>query len=170
MRWQRWQQKAARAARVSTKLQFIVRPRYVVLLQLVTQSLQDAIGQSRRSRQIHQDWPSPLLLSSQNGHAGLCKVLLDSRADVNKAAENDGATPLCASATAGHTEVCKILLDSRAEVDKCLNGGASPLLISSKRGFTTICKMLLDSRANTAPSLWCRSPLDMAIQGGHAEV
>ena len=122
----------------------------------------------RCSEIIDRSGATPLFGSAARGHAVVCKMLLKSRAGVNKAGGPEGAGPLHMSIHGGHTEVGKILLDCRAEVDMCCNKGLSPLHLASRQGHTSICDMLLNRRADISKCTNAgQSPLHFSK--GHAE-
>jgi hypothetical protein len=55
-------------------------------------------------------------IAAFRGHAEICKILLDKKADVN-AKDEDGETPLMKAAAQGYIEVVKLLLASGADPD-----------------------------------------------------
>jgi hypothetical protein len=55
-------------------------------------------------------------LAALKGHANLCQILLDKKADVN-AKDDDGETPLMKASAQGHLEVVRLLLSAGADPD-----------------------------------------------------
>ena len=115
---------------------------------------------------------SPLHLATQNGHARICTILLESNARVNQQKE-DGVSPLYIASQKGHVHICTMLLENNAFVNQQNNNGVSPLHITAEKGFFHICALLIKSSAHvnlqmkdgTSPlSLW------MAAQNGHVYV
>eukprot|EP00494_Astrolonche_serrata_P032670 UN32939 len=60
---------------------------------------------------------TPLLSSipMSNGELGVCKILLNARADVNICADSDGTSPLHRCAAYGFYDLAKLLLAANAE-------------------------------------------------------
>ena len=58
-------------------------------------------------------------------------LLLDNKADVNKA-DKDGDTPLYAASETGHYDVANLLVEKGAAVDKANKDGITPLEIALK--------------------------------------
>jgi ankyrin repeat protein len=108
-----------------------------------------------------------LYIAAKNGLTDTAKLLLDSKAAVDKARPN-GTTPLYVAAQEGQTETAKLLLDSKAVVDKATTDGQTPLWIAAQQGKTGTAKLLLDSKAavdKARPD--GRTPLYIAAEKGH---
>ena len=82
-------------------------------------------------------WTS-LLAAAMDGDPVLIQLLLDNKAEVDKAA-NDGGTPLHVAAQQGNLAVIKLLLENKAEVDKAMNDGATPLHVAAQQGHLAVC-------------------------------
>ena len=67
-----------------------------------------AMPQSRASCSIN----TPLFLASQDGRAGIARLLLEARADKHTVCGPDGLTALSAAAGNGHAEIVRLLLRS----------------------------------------------------------
>ena len=64
------------------------------------------------------------------------RLLLDAKADVDKARTGNGATPLSA-ADKGHTDIVRLLMDASADVAKArTDNGATPLSAAADKGHT----------------------------------
>ena len=114
---------------------------------------------------------TPLLEAAWQGFHEVVKVLLQHRADANKA-RNDGTTPLHFAAFKGSVKVAEVLLESRANMNKTDKTTMStPLHLAAFYGHLAIVRLLLQSRADTTLKNQCRrTPLANAREQGHEEV
>ena len=113
--------------------------------------------------------PAPLLIASQFSHLEVARLLLDAKADKDKA-KNDGATPLFIAAQTGHLElawrhpivhaqngnleVARLLLDAKPDKDKARNDGATPLRIAAPNGNLQVARLvLIPMRTRTRPRI-----------------
>ena len=114
--------------------------------------------------------PAPLLIASERGHLEVARLLLDAKANIDKA-KNDGTTPLLIAAENGHLEVARLLLDAKANIDKAKNDGTTPLLIAAQNGHLEVARLLLDAKANIDKAKNDgTTPLFIAAERGHLEV
>ena len=90
--------------------------------------------------QARNDGVTPLIVSSQNGHAEVVKLLLANGAKVNQIS-NHGFTSLFISREYGHREVVRQLLDHGANVDEAANDGGTALIVSSGYGHREVVKL-----------------------------
>lgn len=81
-------------------------------------------------------------LASLKGHASLCQVLLEKKADVN-AKDEDGETPLMKASAEGHLEVVKLLLAAGADVDALDVNSMSAIKKAARWGHTECMMELL---------------------------
>ena len=96
------------------------------------------------------DWggETPLYWAAFKGHTECVKLLIEAKADVNKANEY-GYTPLYWAALLGHTECVKLLIDAGADVNKKVNNwGHTPLHVAK----TEEIKRLLREAAEKKPA------------------
>ena len=77
--------------------------------------------------------PAPLFEASKCSHLEVVRLLLEAKADKDKAA-NRGAVPLFVAAQNGHLDVVCLLLESNADKDKATQDGATPLFAAAKHG------------------------------------
>lgn len=115
---------------------------------------------------------TPLFVASFTGHTEIVKLLLGSKADVNRADTSYGETPLSMASECGHTEVVKLLLTAHADVNAANKKGTTALLKACTEGHGEIVRLLLQSKADVNAT--ARSdgvtPLFMASANGDAEV
>lgn len=81
-------------------------------------------------------------LASLKGHAAICQVLLDKKADVN-AKDEDGETPLMKASAEGHLEVVKLLLAAGADPDAMDRNDMSAIKKAARWGHTECMMELL---------------------------
>ncbi len=94
---------------------------------------------------INKKGVTPLFQASVEGHYEIVKLLLDAKADVNKARTTNGITPLFWASGEGHYEVVKLLLDAKADVNIKveIEGKEYTVLSAAKEGgHTSIVKLL----------------------------
>lgn len=112
---------------------------------------------------------TPLLQAAALNHADMVELLLEHRADVEKATHN-GFTPLLVSAQVGSTKVTEILLEKRADINKGA-GGMTPLYMAARLGHKEVVMTLLaagpDKAVTTASG---RTALSIARAHGFHEI
>ena len=69
---------------------------------------------------------TPLHWAALEGHAEICKILLDNHVEKNPRT-NDGRTPLNIAASKGHFKVCQVLLQNNVDKIPRDNDGDTPL-------------------------------------------
>jgi hypothetical protein len=73
--------------------------------------------------------------AAQKGHAEPMQMLIQARADVDKAHTDIGATPACVAAACGHAEALQLLIQARADVDKArTSDGVTPAINAAHKG------------------------------------
>lgn len=87
---------------------------------------------------------SPLMLASLKGLTGICQLLIEKGADVNK----PGWAPLHYAATNGHLAVMHLLLEHHAYIDAGSPNGSTPLMMASRYGSAAAVKLLLEAGAD----------------------
>merc|ERR1711972_880631 len=93
---------------------------------------------------------SPLSVAACNGHMGVLKILVDSKADLNMS-KQDGSTPLLIAACNGKAEVVRFLCEARAEVNKTSTQGLTPLRAATMQGHEEIKECLIAAGAVMDP-------------------
>ncbi|KAE8141014.1 ankyrin repeat-containing domain protein [Aspergillus pseudotamarii] len=88
---------------------------------------------------------TPLLYAASNGHEAICKLLLESGAEVNLQDEA-GNTPLARAAACGHEGIVKVLLAvDRIDADRRDAFGRTPLILAILDDQLAIVRVLLKS-------------------------
>ena len=114
--------------------------------------------------------PAPLFIASHHGHLEVACLLLEARADKDKA-NNIGATPLVIAAESGHLEVARLLLEANADKEKATDVGATPLFLAALNGYLEVARLLLEATADKDKAMNNgATPLFVAAQNGHLEV
>ena len=122
---------------------------------------------------------SPLIVAARGGHIDIVHLLLDRGADVNQAVLGDGA-PIIMAAREGHLEIVRLLLDRGANVDLLVDGDENALIQASGAGHLEVVRLLVARGANVSTRAFARgngprgdewrTPLNMALRGGHRDV
>ncbi|KAF8147678.1 ankyrin repeat-containing domain protein [Crassisporium funariophilum] len=116
---------------------------------------------------------SPLVYSSEGGHAAVAHILLANGADVSDGRENYGTVLLSASSR-GHEETVRLLLQHGADVNALGSRGESALLVASAGCHNTVVKLLLkngaDLNARTELVGYGTAVLDASARGHQAVV
>jgi ankyrin repeat protein len=76
---------------------------------------------------------TPLLLAAERGQAGVVRMLLDARCDIEKTNVR-GHTPLYGAAKGGSVAVIRDLLAAGSNLEKASVSGCTPLLVASIKG------------------------------------
>ena len=114
--------------------------------------------------------PAPLLIASQFGHLEVASLLLEAKADKDKASD-DGATPLFIAAQQGHLEVARLLLEAKADKDKAMDHCATPLFTAAENGHLEVASLLLEAKADKDKAMDDgATPMFTAAKNGHLEV
>ena len=112
---------------------------------------------------------SPLHIASELNNMNIIKLLIESKASVNKTSK-DGETPLFDASWNGNTDTAKLLIDSKASVNKTRKDGTSPLWGASYNGNTDTARLLIESKAAVdEPGTNGRTPLCIASQEGNTD-
>ena len=95
-------------------------------------------------RPVARDDETPLCAASDVGHVDVVRVLLEARADKDKA-RRGGATPLFVASKIGHLEVVRLLLEAKADKDKGTHDGLTPVSIASYRNHLEVVRLLQEA-------------------------
>ncbi|OLQ05858.1 Ankyrin-1 [Symbiodinium microadriaticum] len=110
--------------------------------------------------------PAPLFEASKCSHLEVVRLLLEAKADKDKAA-NRGAVPLFVAARKGHLDVVWLLLESNADKDKATQDGATPLFAAAKHGRLEVVQALLESNVDKDKATEDgTTPVSVAAQNG----
>jgi ankyrin repeat protein len=93
---------------------------------------------------------TPLFLATQNGHYGVCKLLVDAGANVDIVDDEHKCTPLHLAASNNHLAIMKLLLENGATVDCTDKRGFTPLLMAATEDYFEAVRLLVKHGA--APS------------------
>jgi ankyrin repeat protein len=120
---------------------------------------------------VNQGGYTPLHAAAEGGHAGLVKLLLKAKADVNLASLEIGVTPLHAATERKHINIINLLLEAGANVNAYQNRIGTPLHIAAYAGDASIVTLLLRAGADVkAPNPVGATPIDVAFESGHGEI
>lgn len=117
-------------------------------------------------------WPA-LHTAAAAGHEDCVSMLLEARADQDKAALEDSSAPLHWAAGHGHLGVARLLLEARAQQDHSASESRwTPLHSAVLGGHVDMVTLLLDARAacDQAETERGRTPLHLAANQSHVEV
>jgi ankyrin repeat protein len=91
---------------------------------------------------------TPLFLATQNGHYGVCKLLVDAGANVDIVDDEHKCTPLHLAASNNHLAIMKLLLENGAEADRPDKRGFTPLLMAATEDYFDAVRLLVKHGAN----------------------
>ena len=90
---------------------------------------------------------TPLHAAAQGGHAGVVRVLVEARADVNAREKKQGVIPLFVAARDGTAAAVAALVSAGADVRATTEGGFTALHAAAERGDQSIVQVLLRNGA-----------------------
>jgi ankyrin repeat protein len=93
---------------------------------------------------------TPLFLATQNGHYGVCKLLVDAGANVDIKDDTHGCTPLHLAASNNHLAIMRLLLENGATVDCVDKRGFTPLLMAATEDYFDAVRLLAKHGANVS--------------------
>eukprot|EP00439_Symbiodinium_sp_Y106_P005467 s2244_g1.t1 len=101
-------------------------------------------------------------------HLAVVRLLLEARADTDKALLLDGAAPLFKACQEGHAEVVRLLLEAGADKDKARYDGSTAVLAACTAGHFEIVQLLVEVSADTdKASDSGDTPFGVASRRGH---
>jgi ankyrin repeat protein len=110
------------------------------------------------------------MLAAARGHEQIALVLLEAKADPNKA-QPDGVTALMIAAVYGHEQVALVLLEAKADPNQARSNGVTALMYAAGTGHEQVALVLLEAKAdpNMAESDG-GTALMSAAKSGHEQV
>ena len=137
---------------------------------------------------LNREGSTPLHWAANNGHFGLCKLIIEGTAKKNPGTikniplygrnpiirpidSAEGTTPLHFAAQNGHLEVCKLIMDNITDKNPANVEGEKPFHFAAKKGQLAVCQFMLENLSDNNPrNQWAITPLHYAAQYGHVEV
>ena len=102
------------------------------------------------------------------------RLLINARANSNKARNDNGTTPLFKAAEKDHVEVVRLLIKAGADINTATTDDfeAIPLYIAAQNGHDKVASLLIKAgtQINRATANYGTAPLFIAAQGGHVQV
>ena len=115
-------------------------------------------------------WPA-LHFAAEAGNESCVELLLESRADLEITATEDGSRALHCAANNGHVGVLQLLLDADANPNSQMAEGATALQCAAERDNLEVARLLLGAGATVNSARTdCTTPLHSAAYYGHLEV
>ena len=93
---------------------------------------------------------SGLFVAAARGHKAVVEMLINAKANVNKACDDDkgkGMTPLVIASYYGHNDVVQLLIEKGADLNKSTKG-ATALVMAGQNGYPDIVRALVEAKAN----------------------
>ena len=132
------------------------------------------VGREGRSG-VEVDWAeadvgtTPLLLAAGQNFPDVVELLLEHRADVEKA-DHNGFTPLVMSAQVGNLKITEILLEKRADINKGSKKEHTPLIMAAAKGHKEVVMTLLAAGPDKAVTTRWGTALSIARENGFHEI
>ena len=120
------------------QLQRAARDNNILMIEHLLQRPQDPDLELHGTTSLHE--------ASRRGHLEVVRLLLEAKADKDKAT-GAGATSRHMASDRGHLEVVRLLLEAKADKDKATGAGATSLYTASHHGHLEVVRLLL--AANT---------------------
>ena len=89
----------------------------------------------------------PFFVSCQRGHEKAARLLLEARAELDRA-DDHGVSPLSAACLEGHAGIVSMLLEAKADQDRANVRGSIPLLRACSHGHLAVVQLLLEAGAD----------------------
>ncbi|CAJ0752183.1 1051_t:CDS:10 [Entrophospora sp. SA101] len=113
---------------------------------------------------------TPIMIAAYNGHADICRILLDyGRANINYQ-DKFRKTALMLACYAGRFEAAEVLLDRSADVNLLDQYGWTSLMIAAYAGHVEICHLLLHHNADKNIAAKDKTAVILARDVGHHSV
>mmetsp|Transcript_6378 Transcript_6378/g.11660 ORF Transcript_6378/g.11660 Transcript_6378/m.11660 type:complete len:356 (+) Transcript_6378:81-1148(+) len=111
-----------------------------------------------------------LCWAAWSGSSGSAKLLLEARADPDRAAE-DGAAPLHSASFQGHAEIVEHLIQAKANLDQADGHGNSALHYAASQGCLDVVDLLAAAGADVdRPDANAGTPMHAAAKSGEAKI
>ena len=84
-------------------------------------------------------------MASHKGHLEVVRLLLDAKADKDKATDADahGVTPMYVASHQAHLEVVRLFLEANADKDKATDAlGETPMFAASHQAHLEVCSLV----------------------------
>ena len=94
---------------------------------------------------------TPLHWAANNGHVGVCKLIIDCTSNKNPVEiKDDRNTPLHYAAYYGHLEVCKLIMNNVTDKNPANRyEGETPFHFAAKQGQLAVCQLMLENLSIT---------------------
>ena len=92
-----------------------------------------------------EDGETCLMIAANDGHLGICRLLIDKGAHL-EAKDINGWTPLILASWEGHLEIARLLCDHGADIEARDEDGMRPLHLAATYGHISIVKDLIEVR------------------------
>ena len=109
---------------------------------------------------------TPLACAARQGHADVCRALLEAGANVNIKNENSRQTALLVAVEAKQKDVIDVLLEWAADVQLTDNVGITPLYAAIEGGCGEIVRQLIDAGCDVDIGSQDHAPLFLAARRG----
>jgi len=100
-------------------------------------------------------------------------MLLEGRADADKATTDDGCTPMYLAAQDGHDAIVRALVEAKATVNMANKNNVTPLNIACTKGDAMVVQLLLEGKAAATINVvddWGDTALSEATSKGHVAI
>ncbi|KAK7476623.1 hypothetical protein BaRGS_00032169 [Batillaria attramentaria] len=113
---------------------------------------------------------TPLLCAAKEGHADICRMLLEAGADVNYRNQLSGQTPLLVAIDNKQEKAVKVLLDYGADVQLTDNVGITPLYAAVNGDHLGIVQQLINAGCDVNIGSQDHAPVFIAARRGYLPI